>query len=70
MLLLSWDPQKADYKFNWKNWSKISNEAKDIVKGMLTLDPKRRLSAGHYVLITYIPPLHFIIYSLDYDGVL
>ena len=46
--------QKGDYKFNWKNWSKISNDAKDIVKGLLTVDPKRRLSAEQALLHPWI----------------
>ena len=36
--------KKGDYKFPKPYWDDISQEAKDIVKGMMTVDPKRRLT--------------------------
>jgi calcium-dependent protein kinase len=37
--------KKGDYEFNPYNWAKISAEAKDMVKQMLTLDPAKRPNA-------------------------
>jgi calcium-dependent protein kinase len=37
--------KKGDYEFNPYNWAKISQEARDMVKQMLTVDPSKRPTA-------------------------
>jgi len=34
----------AKYNFNPKRWENISNDAKDLVRGLLTVDPQKRYS--------------------------
>jgi serine/threonine protein kinase len=34
----------AEYEFHPENWAEVSEEAKDLVRGLLTVDPKRRLT--------------------------
>ncbi len=33
------------FNFDEENWSQISEEAKDLIKKMLTYDPRKRISA-------------------------
>lgn len=35
----------ADYQFHADTWDVVSDEAKDLIRGLLTLDPARRLTA-------------------------
>lgn len=37
--------QKGDFDIESGPWSKISDNAKDLIKKMLTVDPSKRLSA-------------------------
>jgi calcium-dependent protein kinase len=50
--------KKGDYEFNPYNWSKISKDAQNMVKQMLTVDPSKRPSAEelmkHNFLSTHI----------------
>ena len=45
--------------FESEPWPSISDSAKDLVRNMLTRDPKKRFSA-HEVLCKYIPPLIYL----------
>lgn len=36
---------KGEFDFPSSIWSKVSNEAKDLIRKLLTLDPMQRLSA-------------------------
>ncbi|XP_053571756.1 serine/threonine-protein kinase DCLK3 [Bombina bombina] len=38
--------QQGEYKFHSQYWDNISEEAKDLIRRLLVLDPKERLSAG------------------------
>jgi serine/threonine protein kinase len=38
--------RKAQYKFHDEYWGQVSTEAKDLIKSLLTVDPKKRLDAG------------------------
>lgn len=38
--------KKAEYEFFPEEWSRISQNAKDLIAGLLTVDPDRRLSAA------------------------
>ena len=35
----------GEYKFHERYWSKVSQDAKDLIAGMLTVDPQQRLTA-------------------------
>lgn len=35
----------GDYSMKGKLWTKVSHDARDLVKMMLTIDPKKRISA-------------------------
>lgn len=35
---------KGDYQFHPDYWSAVSNEAKDLIRGLLTLNPSKRLT--------------------------
>jgi len=37
--------RSAKYEFHPDYWGNVSNEAKDLIKGLLTLDPRNRLTA-------------------------
>jgi calcium/calmodulin-dependent protein kinase I len=37
---------KADYEFHEEYWTTISNDAKDLIRSLLTLDPRKRLIAS------------------------
>jgi len=37
---------KADYEFHEEDWSHVTEEAKSLVRGLLTLDVKKRLTAA------------------------
>jgi calcium/calmodulin-dependent protein kinase I len=37
---------KADYEFHDEYWSSISDDAKDLIRSLLTLDPRKRLTAS------------------------
>jgi calcium/calmodulin-dependent protein kinase I len=37
--------RKAQYKFHDEYWSQVSTEAKDLIKSLLTVDPKTRMNA-------------------------
>ena len=34
----------AEYEFHAENWAEVSEEAKDLIRGLLTLDPRKRLT--------------------------
>ena len=36
--------KKAQYEFDPEYWGHVTREAKDLIRGMLTLDPARRLT--------------------------
>lgn len=37
--------KRAEYTFDLEYWSDITNEAKDLIRGLLTIDPAKRLTA-------------------------
>lgn len=37
--------RKAQYKFHEEYWGQVSDEAKDLIKALLTVDPKKRKTA-------------------------
>jgi calcium/calmodulin-dependent protein kinase I len=37
---------KADYEFHEEYWTTISDDAKDLIRSLLTLDPRKRLTAS------------------------
>lgn len=37
--------EKGQFNFNGKEWSIISNEAKDLIQNLLQIDPQKRLSS-------------------------
>jgi calcium/calmodulin-dependent protein kinase I len=37
--------KKAEYTFEEEYWGNITNEAKDLIRGLLTVDPTKRLTA-------------------------
>ena len=39
--------KRGEYEFHVEYWGQISREAKDLISALLTVDPKRRLSAQH-----------------------
>jgi len=45
---------KARYDFPSPWWDNISKEAKDLVKGLLTVDPKKRLTAEQVLATTWV----------------
>eukprot|EP00596_Hydrurales_sp_CCMP1899_P006881 CAMPEP_0119034050 /NCGR_PEP_ID=MMETSP1177-20130426/1100_1 /TAXON_ID=2985 /ORGANISM="Ochromonas sp, Strain CCMP1899" /LENGTH=400 /DNA_ID=CAMNT_0006991251 /DNA_START=71 /DNA_END=1273 /DNA_ORIENTATION=+ len=42
--------RKAEFEFHPEYWEHVSEEAKDLIKGMLTKDPKKRLTAAQAVV--------------------
>jgi serine/threonine protein kinase len=38
--------KEGDYDFPEENWNMISDDAKELIKGLLTIDPKKRISAS------------------------
>jgi calcium-dependent protein kinase len=50
---------RAKLDFESEPWPSISDSAKDLVRNMLTRDPKKRFSA-HEVLCKYIPSLIYL----------
>jgi serine/threonine protein kinase len=44
----------GNYKFHSKYWSHVSNDAKDLVRGLLTVDPDTRLSAAEALKSAWI----------------
>lgn len=54
----------GDLDFSSDPWPSISEEAKDLVRGMLVRDPKKRLSA-HEVLCELFQMLPSMFYCLE-----
>lgn len=46
--------KKGDFDMSGHEWDKISPEAKDILRGMLTVDPTQRISASEALLHPWI----------------
>ena len=38
--------READYEFDPEYWGQVSQEAKELVEALLTVDPKKRLTAS------------------------
>ena len=58
---------QAELDFTIDPWPKISESAKDLVRKMLTRNPKKRLTA-HEVLCKFLNSLyHGLVYNL-HDG--
>lgn len=36
----------GEYEFHERYWSHVSNEAKDLIRRMMTVDPSKRISAS------------------------
>ena len=45
---------KGDYEFHEKYWGSISTEAKDLISSLLTVNPKKRLTARQALKNTWI----------------
>jgi len=48
--------KKGQYEFHKNYWGNISNEAKDFIRGLLTLDASKRLSANEALAHPWLSP--------------
>ena len=46
--------RRGDYEFNADYWGEVSQEAKDLISSMLTVDPDKRISAQEALLNPWI----------------
>ena len=56
---------EGKYNMRYQDWSKISNEAKDLVKQLLTYDPKERISAKEALSHPWFEKLEVIEEKID-----
>lgn len=47
----------GEYKFDKGDWSKVSEEAKDLIKGLMCINPDKRLTAGQALRSKWISGL-------------
>lgn len=65
-----WDDDDRTFKLTFgKDWKDISDEAKDLISKLLTIDPKKRYSAKEalehkWLVIKYI---YFFIIAIEYN---
>ena len=43
--------RKGDFVFHPEYWKNVSEEAKDFIRGLLTVDPDKRLTASKLIIL-------------------
>lgn len=60
----------GQYEFHKNYWGNISNEAKDFIRGLLTLDASKRLSANEVSYYSLTPSTSYLLTQFNYRHLL